>query len=319
MKKIVLLSLLVPLSLFAKGKSDKKHPSSKGKKQQKERVEKDTSGQRIYNVKNRRPALPYISGDAFRSIADHVFDETTQTLNPKIVQEGDVIFCKSDFIKRFFKGIHPRIQQPYILISHNSDSKAPGDFSHILQDSKLIAWFAQNVEDVIHDKLHPIPIGIENQYISKSKLFFLKDESKRSGEKKHLAYLNFSIHSDPSRQCLIDNYSKADYITYIQKTQYPEFIKNMHHSHFTFAPRGNGWDTHRAWESLYLGSIPIVHTSASDKLFDDLPVLIVDSWDDISEEFLKEKLDEIESKEYNLNKLNFDYWQNLIFSYKNKS
>lgn len=48
-------------------------------------------------------------------------------------------------------------------------------------------------------------------------------------------------------------------------------------------PRGNGLDTHRAWEALYLGRIPVVTSSAMDAAFDGLPVLILGSWDELSD------------------------------------
>ena len=48
-------------------------------------------------------------------------------------------------------------------------------------------------------------------------------------------------------------------------------------------PRGNGLDTHRVWESLYLGRTTIVASGTLDPLFKDLPVLILDDWRQIFE------------------------------------
>jgi hypothetical protein len=45
--------------------------------------------------------------------------------------------------------------------------------------------------------------------------------------------------------------------------------------------RGNGRDSHRAWESLYLGRVILTLRSPSDKLWDDLPVLLLDDWNDL--------------------------------------
>lgn len=46
-------------------------------------------------------------------------------------------------------------------------------------------------------------------------------------------------------------------------------------------PRGNGLDSHRAWETLYVGRIPVVASSAMDAAFDGLPVMILQSWSDL--------------------------------------
>ena len=55
---------------------------------------------------------------------------------------------------------------------------------------------------------------------------------------------------------------------------------------FVLSPHGNGLDCHRTWEALCLGCIPIVKTSAIDYLYEDLPVLIVKEWFDITKEIL---------------------------------
>jgi hypothetical protein len=47
---------------------------------------------------------------------------------------------------------------------------------------------------------------------------------------------------------------------------------------FVACPAGRGIDSHRLWEALLLGTIPIVRRSSLDRLLVDLPVLVVDSW-----------------------------------------
>jgi len=53
---------------------------------------------------------------------------------------------------------------------------------------------------------------------------------------------------------------------------------------FEVSPRGKGLDCFRTWEALALGTIPIVKSSTLDPLFQDeeLPVVIVNSWDEIT-------------------------------------
>ena len=48
------------------------------------------------------------------------------------------------------------------------------------------------------------------------------------------------------------------------------------------------------------------------KLFDGLPVLIVDDYSELSQEFLEHKYKEMSSKEYSMDKLYTDYWWNYI-------
>lgn len=58
---------------------------------------------------------------------------------------------------------------------------------------------------------------------------------------------------------------------------------------FVISPPGNGLDTHGTWEALLCGCIPIVPRSDLDPVFENLPVWLVDSWDEVTDESLREK------------------------------
>ena len=85
---------------------------------------------------------------------------------------------------------------------------------------------------------------------------------------------------------------------------------------FILSPPGAGIDWHRTWEALYTGTIPIGLTSSINELYEDLPVLIVPNWYVITKEFLEQQYEEIQKKlqnnEYNMDKLYFEYWKNMI-------
>ena len=65
-----------------------------------------------------------------------------------------------------------------------------------------------------------------------------------------------------------------------------------------------------------MGSIPIVESSQLDIILKDLPVLIIKDWSCITEEYLKEQYEIINSKKYNFEKIFVQYWFDLIDSYK---
>ena len=53
---------------------------------------------------------------------------------------------------------------------------------------------------------------------------------------------------------------------------------------FVLCPSGMGWDTYRHWEVLLMGSIPVMESSPGfDRTFTDLPVLIVSSFDKVTD------------------------------------
>jgi hypothetical protein len=72
---------------------------------------------------------------------------------------------------------------------------------------------------------------------------------------------------------------------------------------FTLSPPGLGSDCYRTWESLYLGAIPIVMTNTAMSPFGDLPILSVDDYGELSEEFLEQSWERMSRCSYDLSKL----------------
>ena len=132
---------------------------------------------------------PFISGDTFRKMANHVFDET-KGFNPKMVRDGDIIFLKADMIETFFKFFHQKIESRYVLLSHNSDFSFNLENQKYLDD-KVIHWFAQNINFEADEKFSLLPIGLENRRYLKNGLIYHFNKYKNS-EKKHLVLLSFN-------------------------------------------------------------------------------------------------------------------------------
>lgn len=87
---------------------------------------------------------------------------------------------------------------------------------------------------------------------------------------------------------------------------------------FVLSPAGGGYDCHRTWEALILGCIPIVKrfNLPFERIYDDLPVLIVNEWSDVSEALLTKTVNEFRYKSFNYDKLKLKYWVDKIYSYK---
>ena len=77
---------------------------------------------------------------------------------------------------------------------------------------------------------------------------------------------------------------------------------------FIFSPHGVGLDCFRTYEALYLGCYIIVKTSSLDVLYQDLPVLIVQEWSDITKELLDETYEKFQAREFDYTKLYRQYW-----------
>ena len=263
----------------------------------------------------RRSSAPFISGDTFRSFCTYTCDEMGCTIYPKNVKYGDLIFVKVDNLPHFFYSIHPFIASSYVLVTHNGDLPIPSRFASFLNEKKLIAWFGQNVENYHHPKLHPIPIGLANQQWRHGDIEAIKNADEKKQDRDILLYVNINVGTNPLiRQPIYDLFVNKSYAFVANNIPFDLYLNNLGRSKFVLSPRGNGLDTHRTWEALYLGAIPIVKRSSMDAVFQGLPVLIVDSWEEISEEFLSEKYQEMKNKRYQKERLYSDYWLKKIRS-----
>lgn len=96
-------------------------------------------------------------------------------------------------------------------------------------------------------------------------------------------------------------------------------IQNRHYP-LWLSPRGNGLDCHRTWEALYLDAIPVVWNSTLNHLFIDLPVVIINNETDLTEQYLRQKLNEVAKNKitnpsiFRWEKLRFSYWRRMILS-----
>ena len=84
---------------------------------------------------------------------------------------------------------------------------------------------------------------------------------------------------------------------------------------YVASPRGNGIDTHRFWEALYLGAIPVVESSPLDPLYQSAGALVVDSWTHVTPTLLRDRYHEHKSRTKNATRLLSPlFWQAHIES-----
>jgi inositol phosphorylceramide mannosyltransferase catalytic subunit len=266
-----------------------------------------------FNNTKRISSAPYISGDSFRAIADFVIDELQIPFDPSRVKKGDIIFVNGDIINEFLEQCHELIAAPYILLTHNSDKPISDKYNKYLEDNKLLKWFAQNAT-YEHKKLIPIPIGLANGYWPHGKIEHFNKYHDKIYEKKYLVYANFLIDTYPlERQRVYDLFVNKQfcYVTTMKKID--SYLEEMAQAQFVLSPRGNGLDCHRTWEALLVGAIPILKkTELHNNLFQDLPVLLVSDWSEITEAFLHEQYNIMRQKKYDRKKLFIQYWIDTI-------
>ena len=252
---------------------------------------------------------PYITGDTFRAQCDWIIDETVTTFDPALVCEGDILFLNANWCAFFFEKVHPQIEVPYILVTHNSVFHAPGKYEQYLNDPTLVAWFAKNTM-IAHPKMHPLPLGMANKYWPHGNTNIVDEVRNQLVDRKKeiLLYVNFDTNTNPTR-LEIFNYFAQQSFSHVEKAKpFNAYLYDLALSKFVISPPGASLDCHRIWEALLMECIPVVLHSPLDFLLHDLPVLIINDWQEVTEAFLNQKYEEMQSCRYNKEKIFAHYW-----------
>ena len=280
---------------------------------------------------------PLIGSYGFRHLAQHFFDQPKKiwinlfgkSINPLDVKEGDIVFIKNDpyYLNQFFKNVHPYIKHNYILLSHNGDETIPGVWEKHLDDPHLMAWCGCNVGPTTHPKMHPIPLGVLgglNKHLPTDAHEawgrVLLDITSKKITKTNMVYLNLNVTTNISERGKALTYFKnKPFCTNTRGRPYEHYLREMATFKFVVSPHGRGLDCYRTWEALMLGCIPIVKKSCLDPLYEGLPVLIVDNWEDVTEAYLEQAYQKMSRTTYNMERLSIDYWILKIIKLKQKT
>ncbi len=275
--------------------------------------------------------MNFICGNKFADMSDfeyYVPNVTNywnrpSTFDPSAVEAFDgvpVVFTETHHLPPLIP-ILEKISKKLVLITHNSDHEVTEEL-YSRRPPNVLRWFSVCATHK-GDYLEPLPVGLENEEWSKVFRVFKHEEIRRkqTEEKtyKNLLYLNISIRTNPKERELPYNLlANKPFVTTVSNPNtfdFLTFIDNVYRHKFVLCPRGNGTDSHRTWETLYLDSIPVMKRTWENSFYQDLPICFVDSWEQVTEEFLNTEYDRIINAEWNLDKLEFDYWKKKIQSY----
>jgi hypothetical protein len=249
-----------------------------------------------------------ITGEKIQSIADVVIgNHDSLYFNPnnikyskvmKNIKDLDhlhdyhVIFVFTHNLEEFYHKFEHELHDK-IILSHNSD--------HEIKYIKNVKYhYAQNCL-IKHNKLCAIPIGIENNQWFDHTIFNEIYKQRIIKTKDIYFYFNLNTHSS-RHKCYHELKDKLEWNIKRNKKDY--FLELSQHR-YAICPRGNGLDTHRIWECLYLNVIPIVikHDFVN---IDNLPIIILNNWSEI------DNIDKYEFKHQCIDKLRVNYYEHKI-------
>jgi len=96
------------------------------------------------------------------------------------------------------------------------------------------------------------------------------------------------------------------------RMSFNQYVSFLSEHRFVISPIGKGMDCHRTWEALYLKSIPVLTKKNYLQCYNDLPILYVNDYRDLTKDYLKEQYEVMLNSHYNFDKLEKRYWDNVI-------
>src|SRR3954452_11437963 len=231
-------------------------------------------------------------GAPLQSPAAVVFDQHRDLSGEALARVARAVSLSiySPALKLFQEQVWPRLEgRGYVLITHNGDVEVGAEEIPFIEASgdKLGHWFCQNLS-VDHPKLSPLPIGLANsmwEHGDVDALCAVAAET-RAGRPVQLLHARFDSRTHPERACARAAIDAAfpGLVRSRERQPYRGYLRDLAAHRFCACPRGNGLDTHRFWESQYLGVVPVVKRSAHTEIWArrGVAMVVLDDWGELS-------------------------------------
>lgn len=198
-----------------------------------------------------------IDGSKLNIFCDDVYKKT----NNKIIKLGIYTHILGNFRDKVLDKLSDKYK--YVLYTHNSDHHFDLNYSELVNNSKIEHIFCQNIDYPIENsknKLTLLPIGIANsmwKHGDINQLYKIMTETYLYKKTKNI-YININPDTFTYRREILEIIKKNNKFNISTNKPYEEYIKELSSYRFVLCLRGNGVDTHRFWEALYLLAVPVI-------------------------------------------------------------
>lgn len=231
-----------------------------------------------------RTNAPFLSSESIAKLASIriMNQDQLNKCKEKQLAKAKSIFVKSDLLEAFLNG-PAQVTKGCVLLTGHSDINFE---DHPVLPKSFKYWFCQNSVISKDKRVYTLPIGIENLSLGRlgqKKLYLNKPSGYQIMDKVLVPPMS---NTNPIRRRSV-LYCKTNplYSVHVQQLPELEYFDLLDNYKFVLCLEGNGFDTHRLWETLYLGKIPVLlETEWSNSLkYLKLPILYLKHLEDLKE------------------------------------
>jgi len=234
------------------------------------------------------------------------------------IHPASLVYAKRDHANGLFKTLSNSRSRVAIVTAESDDHVSQ---SHVNQMPPQVAhWFSTNSCD---ERVTSIPLGLGNSYCEVTlKADAIATAVQKQQRRENLLYVNFRRETNvdergPLMDYFIEQRRSGNWLTVRNGDVGPDqYLDEMIRHRFVLCPPGNGIDTHRLWEAVYAGSIPIVKRHKALDSFRDLPILFLDDLAIADPAVLEKEYQKIVSQDWNVEKLFIPWWVKIFLSSK---
>jgi hypothetical protein len=242
---------------------------------------------------------------------------------------NNIFFCKRDYIFDEFKLIN-ELSHDVILIVGNSD--------YVIDDN-LVSQMPKNIKFIFSpnnisksNRVISLPLGLDNcnnsfrgdyhgiGYGNSCQEYNLNQLSEDDWGilPTNFIYSNFNIMTNFEHRSIIKNICSDSPFIDVEFSNIStiDFYRKILSYQSVVCPSGNGPDTHRFYETLYLKRIPIVFNQIMyNNLYKNFPCLLINDLTKLFDyNYLNHEIHKLKNQNFNLDLLTINYWKNKILS-----
>lgn len=274
---------------------------------------------------NKQAVKKLVSTEAFKDICKYNTYEIYKVnlSDNKILEDGDMIFIHTANITKFLES-PPATGKKLTFIIAGSDITFDDNLMSRLEPYSINVYAVNSSAK----NAKQIPMGFrDNLFTPHHDLEDVMNDPSKTSEKSILCLVNFLVHKTVDERAKARDYfndkvwakKQDEYMNYspekatnfknqetIQKRL--DYYATLKQTKFTVCPIGAGIDTHRVYETLYFGGIPIIKTSFLDPMYERLGgCWIIKDWSEVTEEECNKRWD---------NKMTSPLNRNLLYNVK---
>lgn len=223
----------------------------------------------------------YLNGDLFKSFADVSIQRRSGLIlisNARNLSRAQIIFCESLVLQDFLDAYVDSLTCKVIIAGnsdhefHNVPSNLPPNLKHL---------FLQNSFIPNSDLVTCLPIGIENKrYAVNGSSKLMKNYEHWNARSGRLLFGPYGLTHPERVRTVRELFGSPNYDFLFGRLGPKEYASVSSRYKFVACLRGNGIDTHRFWETIYRGGVPVVEDSiwAQNIKSLNVPMVITKSW-----------------------------------------